>query len=45
MGRMESTTIVTKDQGVVCALIFPLDVKHRRRSFYYIKSESCESDA
>ena len=31
MGRVEKKTFVTKDQGVVCAFICPLAVKHRRR--------------
>ncbi len=38
MGRVEKKTFVPKDQGVVCALIFPLDVKYSRRSVYYSKN-------
>jgi hypothetical protein len=36
---VEKKTLVPKDQGVVCAPIFPLDVTHRRRSFYYGKKK------
>ena len=45
MGRVEKKTLVAQDQGVVCEFIRPMVVTYRRRSVYYSKSESCESDA
>ena len=34
-----------KRQGVVCEFVCPLAVEHRRKSVYYSKRGSCESDA